>query len=302
MHNHFLWGIADDGRGLPFVSDLGVSLYVRSLDLHENIQEELKSLDPHVEVMLVMEKITREDLPLLKNLFSLYKEVRYWIIGKHGRECDSEQADVYAQAILTLKEVIPEAIIGASITYTPAFALTYHIEHELAKQNFDYLNNYRWIDVIVKGRLKGAKNEALLKEAAKCIAFLAVDYRISVTVIYQPFKNVKYSYRVDEGHHQNFDLGLYYLCRDLSFRYDLPLLIFEKRLDHDPDSIHDPYRKDMLRESIKQVKEAKKDECDIMGYVFEPLVDDGHHQGLIRQDLTHKESFAYYKEMIKGDE
>ncbi len=297
MHN-FLWGVVDDGRGISLAKELNVSLYARHLNLHEDLFDlHEKTMRP----MLIIDEITCKDLPLLEKVFTFYQDVPYWIIGNHGRKCDEELASVYAQAVLLLKKINRNAIIGSLITYTPAFPLTYHIEHQLAKQNFDALNNHYWIDVIVKGKLNGAKHEKLLKEASSCIDFLGVSYRKSVTVLYQPFKGAKYPYRIDEKHTQNFDLGLYYLCHELTSRYDLPLMIFEKHLDHDNDSLHDPYRKDLLRESIKQVMESKRDGCPIQGYMIEPLVDHDH-QGLVTKDLQEKESFAYFKDLIKGDD
>lgn len=117
-------------------------------------------------------------------------------------------------------------------------------------------------------------------------------------------------------------IGLRYVCNELTDRYHLPLLIAENGigLDEEPDEqgqIQDNARKEYVREHLIQLKEAVKDGCKILGYLYWGPIDivsagtgemkkrygfiyvDRHNDGTGTLERKIKESYWYYKRIIE---
>ena len=72
--------------------------------------------------------------------------------------------------------------------------------------------------------------------------------------------------------------GIRIVCNDLNDRYHLPLFIVENGIGLDENinedgTIDDEFRVTYVAEHLKMVKEAIKDGCDIMGYLYWGCVD-----------------------------
>ena len=116
--------------------------------------------------------------------------------------------------------------------------------------------------------------------------------------------------------------GLRYTLNVLSDRYHLPLMIVENGigLDEAPDAegkIHDTFRMEYIRDHLLQVREAIADGCEVMGYLYWGPMDlvsagtgemkkrygfiyvDRDNDGKGSLARTKKDSFAWYKEVIK---
>lgn len=116
--------------------------------------------------------------------------------------------------------------------------------------------------------------------------------------------------------------GLRYVLNVLTDKYHLPLFIVEngigldEKLDTD-GKIHDEFRVKYIKEHLIQVKEAIKDGCDVMGYLYWGPIDivsagtgemkkrygfiyvDKNNDGSGSLKRSLKDSFYWYKEMIK---
>jgi 6-phospho-beta-glucosidase len=118
--------------------------------------------------------------------------------------------------------------------------------------------------------------------------------------------------------------GLRYTCNDLYDRYQIPLFIVENGigLDEGPDAngvIDDPVRVKYLEDHLRQVNEALKDGCDIMGYLWWGPIDivsagtgemkkrygfvhvDRNNDGEGTLKRTKKNSYERYKEIIASN-
>ncbi|WEV51613.1 glycoside hydrolase family 1 protein [Lactobacillus sp. ESL0731] len=117
-------------------------------------------------------------------------------------------------------------------------------------------------------------------------------------------------------------IGLRYVLNILADRYELPLFIVENGLglDEKPDEngiIHDPARCQYLKLHIEQIKEAIKDGCNVMGYLWWGPIDlvsagtgemkkrygfvfvDRNNDGTGTLERSQKQSFDYYKQIIE---
>ena len=118
--------------------------------------------------------------------------------------------------------------------------------------------------------------------------------------------------------------GLRYVLNVLTDKYHLPLFIVENGigLDEKPDSnghINDEFRKEFIKEHLVQVKEAIKDGCDVMGYLYWGPIDivsagtgemkkrygfiyvDKNNDGSGTLKRSIKDSFYWYKEVISNN-
>lgn len=116
--------------------------------------------------------------------------------------------------------------------------------------------------------------------------------------------------------------GLRFACREITSRYNLPILISENGLGafdkFENGKIHDVYRIEYLRAHIEAVKQAVEDGCTILGYCTWSCTDllswlNGYQKryGFIYVDRDEtkegtlnrykKDSFYWYKEVIRSN-
>ena len=111
----------------------------------------------------------------------------------------------HAKAVLAIKEMIPDAKVGASFAYTPSYAIDCNPVNNLAKEDYDDLQTYWWMDVYAYGRYPRAAmrylqaegiaptmeegDEELLKKGAQ-VDFMGVNYYQSAVVEYNPIDGV----------------------------------------------------------------------------------------------------------------
>jgi len=221
----------------------------------------------------------------------------------------------HAKAVLALKELFPNALVGASHAHYPAYALDCKPENNIARMNFEDFRNYWWMDVYAFGRYpksafkhledRGlapkfeAGDAALLKEAASKVDFMGVNYYQTAVAEANPLDGVKANHEMNNtGTKQEIKIhgvpGLYknpanpYLgstdwgwtidpvglracCRDITSRYDLPIVISENGLgafdkQEENGRIHDPYRIDYIRTHIEEMKLAIDEGSEIWAY------------------------------------
>lgn len=108
----------------------------------------------------------------------------------------------HAKALLLGKRIMPDAKIGASFAYGPGYAFDCDPRNAEARQDFDELENYWWLDVYCMGdypqvgehfvRSRGempdvtAEDRALFKEAADAMDFIGVNYYHSNVCEFNP--------------------------------------------------------------------------------------------------------------------
>lgn len=117
-------------------------------------------------------------------------------------------------------------------------------------------------------------------------------------------------------------IGLRYVCNFLHDHYHKPLFVVENGigLREHPDSdgqIDDPFREKYIREHLFQLREAVRDGCDVMGYLYWGPIDivsagtgemdkrygfiyvdkDNTGAGTLRR--SRKRSFSFYKHIIE---
>jgi len=221
----------------------------------------------------------------------------------------------HAKSVLVLKELYPDALVGASHAHYPAYALDCKPENNIARMNFEDFRNYWWMDVYAFGRYpKSAfkhledrglapiiedNDSAVLKEAASKVDFMGVNYYQTSVAEYNPVGGVKANHEMNNtGTKQEIKVhgvpGLYknptnpYLgatdwgwtidpvglracCRDITSRYDLPIIISENGLgafDKQEESgrIHDPYRINYIKTHIEEMKIAIDEGSEILAY------------------------------------
>ena len=221
----------------------------------------------------------------------------------------------HAYSVIEYKKLFPNGNIGASFAYGPSYALDCNPLNAMAKEDYDDLKNYWWMDVYGYGRypkatfnyLKsiGAEPQLLegdaeiMKEAAKHVDFMGVNYYQTAVVEYNPidgvglatqmnttgqkgtakasgipglFKDAKNPYLQTTDWDWTIDpMGLRMCCRTITSRYDLPIVISENglgafdKLEADK-TVHDPYRIAYLKAHIEELKKAVDDGSEVWAY------------------------------------
>ena len=69
----------------------------------------------------------------------------------------------HAKSVIALKELHPEAKVGASFAYSPSYAYDRKPENAMAKADYDDLQNYYWIDAYAYGRYPRAAIQKVMK-------------------------------------------------------------------------------------------------------------------------------------------
>ena len=220
----------------------------------------------------------------------------------------------HAKSVIALKELWPEAKVGASFAYSPSYAIDNKPENAMAKADYDDLKNYYWMDVYAYGRYPRAAlayleangvapvfeegDNAIMKEAAQLVDFMGVNYYQTTTVEFNDIDGVGTSHEMNttgkkgtakvQGvpglykNPQNANLpttdwdwtidpmGIRMCCREITSRYDLPIVISENVLGAfdklEDGEVHDPYRIAYLKAHIEELKKACDDGCRVLAY------------------------------------
>jgi len=235
-----------------------------------------------------------------QNIFTIFG----WLNGMHPPGKVNDEKTYYqvnhhvfmahAKAVLVLKELHPESKIGASHAFGPTYALDCKPENNMARMDADEFGNYWWMDVYGYGRypkrvLKHletigvapelAEGDAkLMQAAAEKIDFMGVNYYQTGTVEIGSSHSEGMFERVENPYLQRTDwdwtidpIGLRVCCRDITSRYDLPIIISENGLgafdkQEANGRIHDSYRIAYLRAHIEALKLAIDEGCDVLAY------------------------------------
>jgi 6-phospho-beta-glucosidase len=301
-----------------------------------------------------------------------------WLNGEHPPGLENETKTHYqvnhhaflahARAVERFHEIIPDGMVGPSFNFHPSYTAESRPEDYLAKQHFDYMNNYWWLDVYGYGRypklaMKYLKerNEhpeiadgdmELLESAASKIDFIGVNYYRTDTVAYNPkdgitssgketrsgekgtseIKGIPGLYKTPLNPHlstTDWDwtidpIGLRVACREITSRYDLPIIISENGLGafdklEEDNSIKDTYRIEYLRDHLKEVKKAIDEGSEVLAYCSWSFTDllswlNGYQKryGLVYIDQSEdnenptldrykKDSYYWYQEVIDSD-
>ena len=141
-------------------------------------------------------------------------------------------------------------------------------------------------------------DEEIMKEAASHIDFMGVNYYQTCVVEYNPLDGVGMTHEMNNTGQKgtakiqgvpglykkpqneflpttDWDwtidpMGIRMCCRDITSRYDLPIVISENGLGAfdkiEDGKIHDPYRIDYLKRHIEELKKACDDGCRVLSY------------------------------------
>ena len=213
------------------------------------------------------------------------------------------------------------------------------------KAAMNYLRKKGFAPVVTKD------DQKILKAAAAEIDFMGVNYYQSCVCEYNPmdgvtpygtmnttgvkgsaqvlgvpgiYKNPANPYLMTTDWDWSIDpVGLRYCCREITSRYDLPIIISENGLgafdkkteDH---KIHDEYRIDYLREHLKELGKAIEEGCEVLAYCTWSFTDllswlngyqkrygfvyvDREEEEGATLDRYKKDSFYWYQDVIKQD-
>ncbi len=216
------------------------------------------------------------------------------------------------------------------------------------KSTFIYLKNSNMEPKFEAG------DEEILKEAASKIDFMGVNYYQTSVCEYNPidvvtpygtfnttgvkgsgqvtgqpglFKNPSNPYLKTTDWDWTIDpMGLRYALREITSRYNLPIIISENGLGafdkkEEDNSIHDPYRIAFLKAHIEEMKIAIEEGCEVIAYCTWSFTDllswlNGYQKryGFVYVDREEeegssmnrykKDSYYWYKKVIEtnGDE
>jgi len=249
----------------------------------------------------------------------------------------------------------PDAKIGPAPNIAYIYPASSDPEDVLAAQNFSSIRNWLYLDAAVFGRYNNTawsymkeKNitpnikkgdEEILSEAKP--DFIAFNYYSTITASKKP----SFDFNTDQQGAAG-EQGVYYITsnpnlektefnweidpigfritlREISGRYNLPLLVSENGLGafdklEKGDVVNDDYRIDYLRKHIEQAKLAVTDGVQLIGYCPWSAIDlVSTHQGFKKRygfiyvnrdefdlkDLRRirKKSFYWYKNVIKSN-
>ena len=270
----------------------------------------------------------------------------------------------HAKTVLEFKKLVPNGKIGASfaIDCNPINAMS-KMDYDDMK-NFWWMDMYAYghypksTFIYLKNRNMEPKFEAgdeeILKEAASKIDFMGVNYYQTSVCEYNPidvvtpygtfnttgvkgsgqvtgqpglFKNPSNPYLKTTDWDWTIDpMGLRYALREITSRYNLPIIISENGLGafdkkEEDNSIHDPYRIAFLKAHIEEMKIAIEEGCEVIAYCTWSFTDllswlNGYQKryGFVYVDREEeegssmnrykKDSYYWYKKVIEtnGDE
>lgn len=289
----------------------------------------------------------------LRTLFKHYQNsVQYWLIlpdeNIHALKLKNfdrayfannhRSLIAYAKIITLLKEVIPSAIAGPSLTYVPAYALDNVPENAMARLSYNDMMIYYWLDMYVHGMYPPSvraywqyydltpdlSDMDLMKKASSLTDFIGLSYHSSITVAFNPVSGIHalddhhigipglFRSRSNQylSHVKNGDVsdavGLRYALCELTSRYQLPLFVRDHSLNvsekPQTDMLNDPYRIDDLREHLKQVKMAMDQGVQMLGFCTTFTDHEAQCDGLVcvqGDKRILKDSYFYMKHVIE---
>lgn len=254
-----------------------------------------------------------------------------------------------AKTVKLAHELCPDAKIGAmlSLSSLATYPTTCDPKDVLAAQRFQHQQMF-FLDLFCKGTYSGtAKREWAEKDCqpvmqegdlelirANTVDFIAFSYYKSCVIkdgevmktdtggaygannpYIKQYSPAPWRWPVDP-------YGLRYLCNFLNDHYNKPLFIVENGigLDENPDEngrIEDPFRVQYVHDHLVQLREAIRDGCDVMGYLYWGPIDiisagtgemkkrygfiyvdkDNDGKGTLKR--SKKESFTWYKHVIE---
>lgn len=147
-----------------------------------------------------------------QNIFTAFG----WLKGMHppGKVDDlkmfyqvNHHANVaHAKAVIALKELYPNAQVGASFAFSPCYAYDCKPENAMAKLDYDALQNYWWMDIYAYGRYPRSAwsylsamqvapdvtntEMKLIKQASELVDFMGVNYYQSIVAEYNPLDGI----------------------------------------------------------------------------------------------------------------
>ena len=205
----------------------------------------------------------------------------------------------HARSVLELKKRFPHAMVGASFAFSPCYAIDCRPENAMAKEDFDDLRNYWWLDIYGYGRYPKSAMKYLRSIDCAPDITEGVNYYQTAVAEYNDIHGVGANHEVNTtgekgtakisgvpGLYKNpanpylkttdWDwtidpMGIRMCCRTITSRYDLPIIISENGLGafdklEEDKTIHDPYRIEYLRAHIEELKKAVADGCEVLAY------------------------------------
>ncbi len=221
----------------------------------------------------------------------------------------------HAKSVIALKELFPNANVGASHAYGPSYAIDCKPENAMAKADYDDLQNNYWMDVYAYGRyprsaIKYLESQGMapkmetgdvevMHKAATLVDFMGVNYYQTTVVEYNAIDGVTTTHEINNSGKKgtaklqgipglykkpankflkttDWDwtidpMGLRMCCREITSRYDLPIVISENGLGafdklEEGNVIHDDYRIAYLKAHIEELKKASDDGCRVLAY------------------------------------
>ena len=195
----------------------------------------------------------------------------------------------HAKSVIALKKLWPNAKVGASFAYSPSYAYAYG---RYPRSAIRFLESQGWAPVLEDG------DEELMKEAASLIDFMGVNYYQTCVVEYNPLDGVTTTHEMNNTGKKgtakiqgvpglykkpqneflpttDWDwtidpMGIRMCCREITSRYDLPVVISENGLGAfdklEDGKIHDSYRIDYLKRHLEELKKACDDGCRVIAY------------------------------------
>ncbi|MFR6593587.1 glycoside hydrolase family 1 protein [Catenibacterium sp.] len=139
-----------------------------------------------------------------------------WMLAKHPPGKFEDMKTYYqvnhhafmahAKSVLALKELYPDALVGSSFAYGPAYAVSDKPEDQMACVDYEDLKSYYWMDVYAYGRYPRSAMKYLeslgvaphfeegdaeiLKEAASKVDFMGVNYYKTCSIEYNPLDGI----------------------------------------------------------------------------------------------------------------
>jgi len=119
----------------------------------------------------------------------------------------------HARSVLELKKRFPHAMVGASFAFSPCYAIDCRPENAMAKEDFDDLRNYWWLDIYGYGRYPKSAMKYLrsidcapditedemrdIRQAASLIDFMGVNYYQTAVAEYNDIHGVGANHEVN---------------------------------------------------------------------------------------------------------
>lgn len=249
--------------------------------------------------------------------------------GGHGMDLDDKEryqrnklivchhfALAHARAVKLCREIVPDAIIGASFGYVPVYAASSRPIDRIASMNLSDLQNSYFQELFLNGRYMPNVLEYYRKTTGcrmpdvepgdmefikenRC-SFIALNYYKSDTAGMSDsvsdrnqttFGHVPGYYSVcDNPNLEPTDwgweidpIGIRVMLRDVYYRYHLPIIITENGMAAHEElkdgAVHDDYRIDYLKKHLQECGKAIEEGVELIGYCnwsFIDLISTGH--------------------------